>query len=143
MMPIRQVFYMQKKCPECGASNHFTESKCIDCGFVFKPPVVHTIADDTPFTISPFEQGDYASSLKNLMSIVNTLFILILLLIILPTLYLVIFDFGLKSFWQLILGLLSCAVVCVTYYLVRLLLESYRVVVEAAEHYLKHQKRNQ
>lgn len=131
---------MEKKCLKCGASNHFTESKCIDCGFVFSQPVVHKINDDTPITISPFVNGNYASSLKHLMIIANTLFILILLLIILPTLYFVIFDFGNNSFWQLILGLLSCAVVCITYYLVRLLLESYRVVVEASEHYLKSQK---
>lgn len=30
---------MEKKCPNCGANNHFTESKCIDCGFVFSKPV--------------------------------------------------------------------------------------------------------
>ncbi len=126
---------MEKKCPNCGASNHFTESKCIDCGFVFNAPQINE--SNFNHLEEHHKPTGYADSIQKMLGAMDTLFILTVLFILIPSILNLIFNFGWVSFGVLIGAILFIGILSLFVYIYRMLFDSYRVVVEASELYLK------
>lgn len=174
MMPIRQVFCMQKKCPECGASNHFTESKCIDCGFIFNQPVnikkmakqiksevVHNevkpltekeknfidvntneTIDNRPIRKRKFLRTKYNHQrrLENIQLVINSIFFMIILITLSNGIIFYIDSPDLIGLMILGYTIIASLIVFAIYFVIFTFLDSYRVVVKAAELYLKNEK---